>query len=118
MIRVCGTTAEPGAAAVCGARMWCSATQWPLHLEIFRRSSRAVRDSAPITSVLCCAQVEGREAEEVRDTLAHNYGIMVRHYRKELLDGFVRVSVGKPDQTDALLAALRDMAAAGGNGSA
>lgn len=62
-------------------------------------------------------QVEGRGAEEVRDTLAHQYGIMVRHYRKELLDGFVRVSVGKPEQTDALLAALRDMEASG-NGSA
>lgn len=65
-----------------------------------------------------CVQVNGREAEEVKDTLAHKYGIMVRHYRKELLDGFVRISVGKPDQTDALLAALRDMAAAGGYSSA
>lgn len=61
--------------------------------------------------------MEGREAQGVRDTLANEYGIMVRHYRKELLDGFVRVSVGKPEQTDALIAALKEMEASGGNGS-
>eukprot|EP00892_Ulva_mutabilis_P001055 jgi/Ulvmu1/10950/UM007_0129.1 len=87
-----------------------------------RRLSAALEDIsflAPYPSeanfVLC--KVEGRDAQGVRDTLANDYGIMVRHYRKKLLDGFVRVSVGKPEQTDALIAALRDMEAGSGNSS-
>ena len=32
---------------------------------------------------------------------------MVRHYSKPELRNFVRISVGKPEQTDALMAALR-----------
>jgi histidinol-phosphate aminotransferase len=32
---------------------------------------------------------------------------MVRHYAKKELSGYIRISVGKPEQTDLLLAALR-----------
>jgi histidinol-phosphate aminotransferase len=52
------------------------------------------------------------EASSLKDTLAQEYGIMVRHYKKELLDGFVRISVGKPEHTDALIAALKQIDAA------
>jgi histidinol-phosphate aminotransferase len=34
---------------------------------------------------------------------------MVRHYAKKELSGFVRVSVGRPEQTDALMAALNEI---------
>lgn len=91
--------------------------QWDLArdmrcLQIVRASHHAARDA-----VVVWVQVDGRDALGVKDTLANEYGIMVRHYRKELLDGFVRISVGKPEQTDALIAALRDLEATGGNGS-
>jgi len=33
----------------------------------------------------------------------------VRHYTKAELRGFIRVSVGKPSQTDALLSALAEL---------
>jgi histidinol-phosphate aminotransferase len=33
----------------------------------------------------------------------------VRHYTKAELRGFIRVSVGKPAQTDALLSALAEL---------
>lgn len=51
------------------------------------------------------------EAEALRDTLAQEHGIMVRHYKKKLLDGFVRVSVGRSSDTDALVAALQHIGA-------
>lgn len=56
-------------------------------------------------------QVHGRDAKEVKETLAQRYGIMVRHYAKKELSGYVRVSVGKPEHTDLLMKALREMAA-------
>lgn len=34
---------------------------------------------------------------------------MVRFYDKELLRGYVRISVGKPEHTDALMAALQKL---------
>lgn len=56
--------------------------------------------------VLCkVLEDKGIDAKELKDTLAEQ-GIMVRHYNKKILSGYVRISVGKPDQTDKLLAAL------------
>ncbi len=49
-----------------------------------------------------------RDAKLVRDTLA-SAGIMVRHYAKKELSGYIRVSVGKPEHTDALMVALRSI---------
>jgi histidinol-phosphate aminotransferase len=34
---------------------------------------------------------------------------MVRHYAKKELSGFIRISVGKPEHTDALLEALHSI---------
>ena len=34
-------------------------------------------------------------------------GVMIRHYNNKELKGYVRVSVGKPEQTDALMKGLR-----------
>lgn len=33
-------------------------------------------------------------------------GVMIRHYNKKELKGYVRVSVGKPEHTDALMKCL------------
>jgi histidinol-phosphate aminotransferase len=37
-------------------------------------------------------------------------GVMVRHYEKEELKNFIRISVGRPDQTDTFLSALAKVA--------
>jgi histidinol-phosphate aminotransferase len=57
-----------------------------------------------------CRVTDGRDARGLRDALAERYGIMVRHYATAELSGYVRVSVGKPEHTDALLAALAELA--------
>ena len=53
--------------------------------------------------VLC--QVEGRDAAALKMTLEER-GILVRHYRKPGLDNCIRISVGRPEQTERLLAEL------------
>jgi histidinol-phosphate aminotransferase len=57
--------------------------------------------------ILC--DVEGREARTVKSDL-EKQGILVRHYRKPGLENCIRISVGRPDQTDRLLAALGALA--------
>lgn len=57
--------------------------------------------------ILC--DVRGRDASQLKNTLAQKYGIMVRHYAKKELKGFIRISAGKPGHTDALLKALREI---------
>lgn len=54
-------------------------------------------------------QVNGKDARTVKDSLANEHGIMVRHYQKKMLDGFIRISVGRPEHTDALITALQNM---------
>jgi histidinol-phosphate aminotransferase len=54
--------------------------------------------------VLC--DVVGRDARELKLALERQ-GILVRHYNKSGLRNCIRISVGRPDQTDRLLAALR-----------
>ena len=44
-------------------------------------------------------------AKDLKDALAAE-GVMVRHYDKAILSGYVRISVGKPEQTDKLLEVL------------
>jgi histidinol-phosphate aminotransferase len=57
--------------------------------------------------ILC--SVVGRDAGRLKDALAHKYGIMVRHYAKKELSGFIRISAGKPEHTVALLKALKEL---------
>jgi len=56
--------------------------------------------------LLC--KVEGLEARSVRGRLAER-GILVRHFDTPLLRGHVRISVGLPEHTEALLRALEDL---------
>ena len=62
-----------------------------------------------LRNVLVPQVVGGQDAKAVKDTLATEHGIMVRHYAKAELSGFIRISVGRPEQTDALMAALRSL---------
>lgn len=62
-----------------------------------------------LRDVLVPQVVGGQDAKAVKDTLATEHGIMVRHYAKAELSGFIRISVGRPEQTDALMAALRSL---------
>jgi len=53
--------------------------------------------------ILC--EVHGRNAKGVKLALEDD-GILVRHYNKPLLENCIRISVGRPEQTDRLLAGL------------
>jgi len=55
-----------------------------------------------------CKVTEGRDAKAVKEALAQQ-GIMVRHYAKKELSGFMRISVGKPEHTDLLMQALQQV---------
>ncbi len=56
--------------------------------------------------VLC--RVLGRDAAVVKGQLAHT-GILVRHFDTPGLGDHIRISVGRPEQTDALLARLAEL---------
>jgi histidinol-phosphate aminotransferase len=55
--------------------------------------------------ILC--QVIGRDAAELKKRLAEEYGIFVRYFNKPGLRDHIRISVGRPQDTDALLQALK-----------
>jgi len=52
------------------------------------------------------SRVDGRDARQLKLALEAE-GILVRHFDKPGLRDHIRVTVGKPEQTDALIAALR-----------
>ena len=56
--------------------------------------------------ILC--RVLGRPARDLKLALERG-GILVRHYDKPRLEGCIRISVGRPEHTDALIDALRDL---------
>ena len=56
--------------------------------------------------ILC--RVRGRDAGDLKLALERG-GILVRHYDKRGLENCIRISVGRPEHTDALLGALRDL---------
>lgn len=58
--------------------------------------------------VLC--DVRGREAKGLKMTLERQ-GILVRHYNSPGLQNCIRVSVGRPEHTDRLIAALHELTA-------
>ncbi len=53
--------------------------------------------------ILC--RVEGRDAADLKQSLERQ-GILVRYYNKSGLDNCIRISVGRPEQTDRLLSVL------------
>jgi histidinol-phosphate aminotransferase len=48
-----------------------------------------------------------RDAAELKTRLAQEHGILVRYFDKPGLRDHIRISVGRPADTDRLLAALR-----------
>ncbi|KAF9670649.1 hypothetical protein SADUNF_Sadunf13G0090800 [Salix dunnii] len=58
------------------------------------------------SNFVLCEVKSGMDAKKLKDDLA-SMGVMVRHYNKKELKGFIRVSVGKPEQTDKLMHCLK-----------
>jgi histidinol-phosphate aminotransferase len=56
--------------------------------------------------ILC--DVLGRGGKSVKQALERK-GILVRHYSKPRLENCIRISVGRPEQTDRLIAALHEL---------
>lgn len=56
--------------------------------------------------ILC--SVQKGEAKELRQKLEEK-GILVRYFEEPRLQNFIRISVGKPEHTDALIKALREI---------
>ena len=51
----------------------------------------------------------GRQARAVKDGLERQ-GVLVRYFDREGLRDCIRISVGRPEHTDALMAGLRALA--------
>ncbi len=54
--------------------------------------------------ILC--RVTGRDAAQLKADLVTQHGIFIRHFNKPGLDDHIRISIGKPEQTNYLLSAL------------
>ncbi|MGB8984281.1 MAG: histidinol-phosphate transaminase [Anaerolineales bacterium] len=63
----------------------------------------------PTQSNFILCRVLGRDAVELKRVLAEKHGIFIRYFNKPGLRDHIRISVGKPEHTDALLKALRSM---------
>ncbi len=57
--------------------------------------------------VLC--KVIGRDAAELKSRLAQEYGIFIRYFNKPGLRDHIRISVGRPGDTDSLAKALHSL---------
>lgn len=60
----------------------------------------------PTQSNFILCQVIGRDAAELKNRLAEKHGIFVRYFNKPGLRDHIRISVGRPQDTDTLLEAL------------
>ena len=107
--------AEAAAVAALSNPAWLEETRLALVAERERMSGLLASEIDWLTpfpsraNFVLCAVAAGRDAGAVRDRLAKEHGIMVRHYSKKELSGFIRISVGRPEHTDRLLEALRGL---------
>jgi histidinol-phosphate aminotransferase len=62
----------------------------------------------PTQSNFILCRVIGREARTVKEMLAKQ-GILIRYFNKPGLEDHIRISVGRPEHTDQLIAVLRGM---------
>ncbi|XP_048327106.2 histidinol-phosphate aminotransferase, chloroplastic-like [Ziziphus jujuba] len=60
------------------------------------------------SNFILCEVTSGVDAKKLKEDLA-KMGVMIRHYNNKELRGYVRVSVGKPEHTDALMKGLRSL---------
>lgn len=58
------------------------------------------------SNFILCEVTSGKDAKKLKEDLAQ-MGVMIRHYDKKELKGYVRVTVGKPEQTDTLMKCLK-----------
>ena len=64
----------------------------------------------PSAANFVLVRVEGREARAVRDGLRRR-GVLVRYYDRPDLANYIRISTGRPEDTERLLQALHDLEA-------
>jgi histidinol-phosphate aminotransferase len=61
----------------------------------------------PTQSNFILCQVQGRDAAALKSRLAEEHGIFIRYFNKPGLRDHIRISVGRPQDTNALLRALK-----------
>jgi histidinol-phosphate aminotransferase len=61
----------------------------------------------PTQSNFILCKVIGRDAAELKAQLAQEHGIFIRYFNKPGLRDHIRISVGRPQDTDALAKALQ-----------
>jgi len=62
----------------------------------------------PTKSNFILCKVIGPDAAELKSRLAQEHGIFIRYFNKPGLRDYIRISVGRPKDTDALLKALKE----------
>jgi histidinol-phosphate aminotransferase len=62
----------------------------------------------PTQSNFILCQVTGRDAAELKTKLAEEHGIFIRYFNKPGLRDHIRISVGRPEDTDTLIKALQE----------
>lgn len=63
----------------------------------------------PTQSNFILCQVDGRDAAELKAKLAQEFGVFIRYFNKPGLRDHIRISVGRPNDTDVLLEALKQL---------
>ena len=71
-----------------------------------RLSSVSFLRPSPSQANFILCEVESRPAKALKEALAQE-GVLARYYNTALLKDFIRFSVGRPQDSDALLAALQ-----------
>ena len=63
----------------------------------------------PTQSNFILCQVNGRDAAELKAKLAQEFGVFIRYFNKPGLRDHIRISVGRPSDTDVLITALKSL---------
>ncbi|KAJ3692475.1 hypothetical protein LUZ60_012825 [Juncus effusus] len=58
------------------------------------------------SNFILCEVINGKDPKKIKEDLAR-MGVMIRHYNNKELSGYIRISVGKPEHTDALMKCLK-----------
>jgi histidinol-phosphate aminotransferase len=65
--------------------------------------------SYPTQSNFILCQVNGRDAADLKTKLAQEFGVFIRYFNKPGLRDHIRISVGRPSDTDVLIEALKKL---------
>ncbi len=63
----------------------------------------------PTQSNFILCKVIGKDAAELKTKLAQEYGVFIRYFNKSGLRDHIRISVGRPSDTDVLIEALKKL---------